>query len=63
LLVAVADNPRDELRAALGARQELGPDLEPEIIKSFLDRLVRETRCGRLLNRWIRSYLMVGAES
>jgi branched-chain amino acid transport system permease protein len=27
------------LRAALAARQELGPDFEPEIIESFLDRL------------------------
>jgi hypothetical protein len=39
--MAVADNPGEELRAALAARQELGPDFEPAIIESFLDRLDR----------------------
>jgi hypothetical protein len=39
--MAVADNPGEELRAALAARQELGPDFEPEIVESFLDRLDR----------------------
>jgi hypothetical protein len=41
LLVADSDNPRDDLRAALAARQELGSGFEPEIIDSFLDRLER----------------------
>jgi hypothetical protein len=39
--MAVADNSGEDLRAALAARQELGPDFEPAIIESFLDRLDR----------------------
>jgi regulator of protease activity HflC (stomatin/prohibitin superfamily) len=39
--MAVSDNPGEELRAALAARQELGPDFESEIIESFLERLDR----------------------
>ncbi|HZB34229.1 MAG TPA: hypothetical protein VE465_28965 [Streptosporangiaceae bacterium] len=39
--MAVAENPGEDLRAALAARQELGPDFEPAIIESFLDRLER----------------------
>ncbi len=41
--------------------------LEPDAVRRLmwrnLDRLARETNCGRLLNRRIRSYLIVGAES
>jgi hypothetical protein len=37
---AMATNEtRNDLRAAVAARQELGPDYEPEIIDSFLERL------------------------
>jgi hypothetical protein len=40
-VVAVSDNAGEELRAALAARQELGPEFEPAIVESFLDRLHR----------------------
>ena len=33
------DLPRDEAEAALAARQELGPEYEPAIVESFVDRL------------------------
>jgi hypothetical protein len=33
------DETRNDLRAAVAARQELGPDYEPEIIDSFLEKL------------------------
>jgi hypothetical protein len=33
--------PRDELQAALRARTELGRDLEPHLIDTFLDRVER----------------------
>jgi hypothetical protein len=33
------DETRKDLRAAVAARQELGPDYEPEIIDSFLEKL------------------------
>jgi hypothetical protein len=33
------DEMRKDLRAAVAARQELGPDYEPEIIDSFLEKL------------------------
>lgn len=40
--------------------------LEPDAVRRLmwrnLDRLVRETKCSRLLNRRVRSYLIVGAE-
>ena len=32
---------RDELQAAIEARRELGPDMEPAIVDSFLDRIER----------------------
>jgi hypothetical protein len=41
---------RDELRAAIGARRELGPEYEPEIVDAFLERIerrVEERRAGR----------------
>jgi hypothetical protein len=41
LLVTDSDDRRDDLRAALAARQELGSGFEPEIIDSFLERLER----------------------
>ncbi|MFG1625983.1 hypothetical protein [Kribbella sp. NPDC049227] len=34
-----ADEMRKDLRAAVAARQELGPEYEAEIIDSFLERL------------------------
>jgi TatD DNase family protein len=41
--------------------------LEPDAVRRAmwrnLDRLVRETNCGRLLSRQIRSYLIVGGSS
>ncbi|HET6299194.1 MAG TPA: hypothetical protein VFG33_37855 [Kribbella sp.] len=33
------DEIRKDLRAAVAARQELGPDYEPEIIDAFLEKL------------------------
>jgi len=33
------DEMRKDLRAAVAARQELGPDYEPEIIDAFLEKL------------------------
>ena len=33
------DETRKDLQAAVAARQELGPDYEPEIIDSFLEKL------------------------
>jgi len=33
--------PRDELRATLEARQELGPAYEPEVLERFADELER----------------------
>jgi hypothetical protein len=37
----VADErlPRDELRAVIDARRELGPDYDPALVESFLDKL------------------------
>ena|SRR5437763_3674533 len=32
---------RDELAAAIEARRELGPDLEPHLVESFVDRIER----------------------
>ena len=32
---------RDEVRAALAARQELGADLEPQVIDAFLEKVER----------------------
>lgn len=31
--------PRDELRAVLEARRELGPDYDPALVESFLDKV------------------------
>lgn len=33
--------PRDDLRAAIEARRDLGPEYEPALVESFLDRLDR----------------------
>ena len=41
---------RDELRAAIDARRELGPEYEPEIVDAFLERIerrVEERRAGK----------------
>jgi hypothetical protein len=32
---------RDDLHAALEARKELGPDYEPQVVDSFLERIER----------------------
>jgi hypothetical protein len=34
--------PKDELRAAIAARQELGADLEPAVIDAFVERIERQ---------------------
>ncbi|MFI0350212.1 hypothetical protein [Actinomadura sp. 9N407] len=39
--MAIPESPADDLRAALAVRHELGPDFEPEIVESFLERLDR----------------------
>ena len=33
--------PRDELRAAIGARKELGEDMEPALVDSFVEQIER----------------------
>ncbi len=33
--------PRDELRAAVEARKEVGEDLEPELVDAFVERIER----------------------
>jgi len=33
--------PRDELEAAISARQELGQDLEPALVDAFVERIER----------------------
>jgi hypothetical protein len=40
--------PRDELQAAIEARQELGAEMEPAVIDAFLERIERrlEARSG-----------------
>lgn len=38
-MAAAGERDRDELEAALGARQDLGPAYEPALVESFLDRL------------------------
>jgi hypothetical protein len=37
----VTDDPRDELRAAIEARKEVGEDLEPALIDAFVERIER----------------------
>jgi hypothetical protein len=34
--------PRDELRAALAARKELGEEMEPALIDAFVERIERQ---------------------
>ncbi len=34
--------PRDELRATIEARKELGEDAEPALIEAFVDRIEKE---------------------
>lgn len=41
---------REDLHAAIEARKELGPELEPQVIDSFVDRIERrlaESRAAR----------------
>ena len=33
--------PRDELRAAISARKELGEDMEPALVDAFVERIER----------------------
>jgi len=40
------DEVRKDLRAAVAARQELGPEYEAEIIESFLEKLDAQRRAG-----------------
>ena len=37
--MARPDVPHDDLTAALGARRELGPESEREVVEAFLDRI------------------------
>ena len=37
--MAASEVQRDDLAAALGARRELGPDSEREVVEAFLDRV------------------------
>jgi Flp pilus assembly protein TadB len=41
--------PRDELRAAIAARKELGEDMEPALVDSFVEQIERrlEKRAGQ----------------
>jgi hypothetical protein len=34
--------PRDELRATIEARKELGGDMEPALVEAFVDRIEKE---------------------
>jgi hypothetical protein len=34
--------PRDELRATIAARKELGGDMEPALVEAFVDRIENE---------------------
>jgi hypothetical protein len=34
--------PRDELRAAIEARKELGEDMEPALVDAFVERIERQ---------------------
>lgn len=45
---------------AIARLQGLAPDAVRQLMWRNFDRLVRETGCGHLLNRRIRSYLIVG---
>ncbi len=58
------DSLRDELQAVLAAREELGPDHEPQLVENFLNRLEehaafdREKKvrpAPRVLTLWRRS--------
>ena len=35
------DLPRDDIQAALGARRELGPEMEPAVVDAFVERMER----------------------
>jgi len=37
----MAELPRDEMQAAIDARRELGPEMEPAVIDAFVDRMER----------------------
>ena len=39
--MATPDLPRDEMQAAIDARRELGPEMEPAVIDAFVDRMER----------------------
>jgi hypothetical protein len=39
--VSERERTREELRAAIGAREELGAELEPQVIDAFVERIER----------------------
>ena len=55
--------PREELQAALDARSELGRDLEPHLIDTFLDRVERsiDARVDARIEARLRAHGALGA--
>jgi hypothetical protein len=55
--------PREELQAALDARTELGRDLEPHLIDTFLDRVERsiDARVDARIEARLRAHGALGA--
>jgi hypothetical protein len=55
--------PREELQAALDARSELGRDLEPHLIDTFLDRVERsiDARADARIEARLRAHGALGA--
>ena len=55
--------PRDELQATLRARSEVGRELEPHLIDSFLDRIERsiDARADARIEARLRAYGGLGA--
>jgi hypothetical protein len=42
--------PKEELAAAVAAREELGEEREPELVAGFLDRIEREIDAIAVVN-------------
>jgi hypothetical protein len=57
--------PREELQATLDARTELGRDLEPHLIDTFLDRVERsiDARADARIEARLRAFGGVGARA
>lgn len=55
--------PRDELQATLRARTEVGRELEPHLIDTFLDRIERsiDARADARIEARLRAYGALGA--